>query len=135
MTTALDDFGTGYASLVHLKKFPVDTLKIDWSFVLALADACNVGIVRAIVNLGKDLGITTVTEGIETYAQADPLHYEGCDHGQGYPFSRAIAAEQVPLILCSYDIGWTPGERCSGSDRRLIEFAYQLLTQTTAPSA
>ncbi|WP_076068541.1 putative bifunctional diguanylate cyclase/phosphodiesterase [Sphingomonas montana] len=117
MTIALDDFGTGYASLVHLKKFPVDTLKIDWSFVQALADPCNVGIVRAIVNLGKDLGITTVAEGIETKAQADRLHHEGCDQAQGYLFSRAVAAEEVPLLLARPDVSWRRGERRPNEDR------------------
>ncbi|KPH71198.1 bifunctional diguanylate cyclase/phosphodiesterase, partial [Novosphingobium sp. ST904] len=100
MTIALDDFGTGYASLIHLKQFPVDVLKIDCSFIRSL-DPSNAAIVRAIVNLGRDLGITTVAEGIETDAQADRLHREGCDQAQGYLFSPAVAAEQVPALLAN----------------------------------
>ena len=96
MTIALDDFGTGYASLIHLKQFPVDVLKIDCSFVQSLDDPSNAAIVRAIVNLGRDLGITTVAEGIETDAQADRLRRKGCDQAQGYLFSPAIAAEPGP---------------------------------------
>lgn len=67
----------------------------------ALADPCNAAIVRAIVNLGKDLGITTVAEGIETKAQADRLHQAGCNQAQGYLFSPAVAADQVPALLAS----------------------------------
>lgn len=118
MTIALDDFGTGYASLIHLKQFPVDVLKIDRSFVQSLEDASNAAIVRAIVNLGRDLGITTVAEGIETEAQANRLHRKGCDQAQGYLYSPAVAADQVPTLLADRSVRWGRPERRDGRERR-----------------
>ncbi|MES1971673.1 MAG: EAL domain-containing protein [Pseudomonadota bacterium] len=102
VTIALDDFGTGYASLTHLKQFPVDVLKIDRSFVSKLTD--NDGeedavIVGAVLNLAHNLGIVTVAEGIETIAQRNYLRRKGCDLGQGYLFSRAVAASRVPGLV------------------------------------
>jgi predicted signal transduction protein with EAL and GGDEF domain len=87
---ALDDFGTGYASLIHLKQMPVDTLKIDRSFVLGLLqdDGQSEEIVRAIIGLGHGLRKTVVAEGIETDAQRRRLHELGCEFGQGYLFAR-----------------------------------------------
>lgn len=87
---ALDDFGTGYASLVHLKTVPVDTLKIDRSFVRGLLDEGgeNEQIVRAIIALGQGLGKSVVAEGIESVPQLRKLHAMGCDFGQGYLFGR-----------------------------------------------
>jgi diguanylate cyclase (GGDEF)-like protein/PAS domain S-box-containing protein len=101
ITIALDDFGTGYASLSHLKKFPVNVLKIDGSFVAGLEDADHHGrlIVRAIIGLGSNLGIESVAEGVESVGQARLLEREGCDFGQGYLFSRAVAECQVPRII------------------------------------
>jgi diguanylate cyclase (GGDEF)-like protein len=87
---ALDDFGTGYASLIHLKQMPVDTLKIDRSFVLGLLDddGQSEEIVRAIIGLGHGLRKVVVAEGIETQAQLQRLRELGCDFGQGYLFAR-----------------------------------------------
>ncbi len=87
---ALDDFGTGYASLIHLKQMPVDTLKIDRSFVLGLLDddGQSEEIVRAIIGLGHGLRKVVVAEGIETQAQRLRLRELGCDYGQGYLFAR-----------------------------------------------
>ena len=116
MTIALDDFGMGYASLVHLKQFPVDVLKIDCAFIQSLDDPVNAAIVRAIVGLGEDLHITTVAEGVETEQQAHYLHKKGCKLGQGYLFSRAMPAESVPSFLALKQ--WSPKERRSGKDRR-----------------
>lgn len=127
MTIALDDFGTGYASLIHLKQFPVDVLKIDRSFVQSLDDPTNAAIVRAIVNLGRDLGVTTVAEGIETGVQADRLHRNGCDQGQGYLFSPAIAADQVLALLADRSATWCRPERRGGRDRRTNAPSRQLL--------
>jgi diguanylate cyclase (GGDEF)-like protein len=91
---ALDDFGTGYASLVHLKEIPVDTLKIDISFVAGLLDADGESeeIVRAVLALGHGLKKTVVAEGVETVAQLDRLRELGCDFAQGYLFGRPSAA-------------------------------------------
>jgi diguanylate cyclase (GGDEF)-like protein/PAS domain S-box-containing protein len=97
---ALDDFGTGYASLRHLKTFPVDIIKIDKSFVRDMeADPGDEAIVRAVINLGKSLGIHVVAEGIERAAQAERLVGLGCDFGQGFLFSKAVAATRVPALV------------------------------------
>jgi len=97
---ALDDFGTGYASLSHLKQFPIDVIKIDQCFVRDLEDdPDDAAIIRAVLNLGYSLGIQTVAEGIEGEAQADYLRAGGCHFGQGYLFSPAVAAAEVPQLF------------------------------------
>lgn len=97
---ALDDFGTGYASLSHLKQFPIDVIKIDQRFVRDLQDdPDDAAIVRAVLNLSYSLGIKTVAEGIETSAQADYLHAGGCHFGQGFLFSPAVVADEVPALF------------------------------------
>ncbi|MBK5258758.1 MAG: EAL domain-containing protein, partial [Thermoanaerobaculia bacterium] len=88
---SLDDFGTGYSSLSYLHRFPIDTLKIDASFVRnAARDPKNVEIIRTIISLGKGLGIAVVAEGIETAAERDLLLFLGCEFGQGYLFARPM---------------------------------------------
>jgi diguanylate cyclase (GGDEF)-like protein/PAS domain S-box-containing protein len=99
VTIALDDFGTGYASLAHLNRFPVDVLKIDRSFVGPLAQSRNDAIVRAIIGLGRSLGIMTVAEGVETVQQARRLRSKGCDFAQGFLYSPAVPAAEVPALL------------------------------------
>lgn len=97
---ALDDFGTGYASLTHLKQFRVDVLKIDRSFVSGIGrNPDDMAIVRALLGLGKSLGIATVAEGIETVAQADFARSHGCDIAQGYLFGKAQPREFVPTMI------------------------------------
>jgi diguanylate cyclase (GGDEF)-like protein/PAS domain S-box-containing protein len=118
MTIALDDFGTGYASLIHLKQFPIDVLKIDCSFVRSLDDPVNAAIVQSIVDLGKRLGITTVAEGIETEAQAAWLYEKGCDLAQGYLFSPAVAPDHVQKLITEPNRLWCSVDRRSGKDRR-----------------
>lgn len=89
-----DDFGTGYASLSYLKKFPLDGLKIDRSFVLdLLEDSDDAAIVGSTIGLSKQLGLTVVAEGIENRATADFLVSMGCAEGQGYFFGRAMPAQ------------------------------------------
>ncbi|MFS0773707.1 putative bifunctional diguanylate cyclase/phosphodiesterase [Sphingomonas sp. 1P08PE] len=87
---ALDDFGTGYASLVHLRRLPVDRIKIDRSFIAGLAEPGSgaAAIVQAIIGLGRGLGKVVVAEGIETEAQADQLRQLGCQLGQGFLYGR-----------------------------------------------
>ena len=87
ISVALDDFGTGYASLSHLKRFPVNVIKIDRSFVSDVeTDAGNAAIVKAVLSLGQSLRIRVVAEGVETASQASFLREHGCDVGQRLPF-------------------------------------------------
>jgi EAL domain-containing protein (putative c-di-GMP-specific phosphodiesterase class I) len=97
---ALDDFGTGYASLRHLKQFPVHVMKIDQGFVKAMgANAEDEAIISAVLNLGKSLNIDVVAEGIETTGQETRLRELGCEFGQGFLYSEAVAARFVPGLL------------------------------------
>ncbi len=96
----IDDFGTGYSSLSYLKRFPVDTLKVDKSFVDGLGkDAESTAIVGAIISLAKSLGMRVTAEGIETEAQLARLRLLNCDQGQGYFFSRPLPAAQAEELL------------------------------------
>ncbi len=88
-----DDFGTGYASLSYLKKFPLDGLKIDRSFVLELrADSDDAAIVGSTIGLSRQLGLSVIAEGIENRTIADLLLSMGCEQGQGYFFGRPMPA-------------------------------------------
>lgn len=92
---AVDDFGTGYSSLNHLKRFPVDWLKIDQSFVRDLTkDSDDASIVQAIISLGHDLGLGVVAEGVESRQQLDFLRDHGCDQVQGYYTGMPVPAEE-----------------------------------------
>ena len=95
MQVALDDFGTGYSSLSYLRKFDVDFLKIDRSFVSHLTpDSDDLALCEAIIVMAHKLGISVVAEGIETRVQHDLLFEAGCDYGQGYYFSRPLPAAE-----------------------------------------
>jgi diguanylate cyclase len=97
---ALDDFGTGYSSLSHLKRFPIDTLKIDQSFVRDLTvDEDDAGIVTAVIGMGKSLHMRVVAEGVETREQLEILQEHGCPQGQGYFFCRPVPAEEFGHLL------------------------------------
>jgi len=97
---AIDDFGTGYSSLSYLKRFPVDTLKIDRSFVDGLgADMQDTAIVRSVVDLAQALDVTVTGEGIETDAQEAELRSLGCDGGQGFLFARPLPAAELEALL------------------------------------
>ncbi len=106
---AIDDFGTGYSSLGYLHRFPVDTLKMDRSFVqwldegdgAELASSSNLEIIKATVNIAHALGMNVVAEGIETNQQQQLLTALGCEFGQGYWFSRPLTTEQVETMLAS----------------------------------
>ncbi len=93
---SLDDFGTGYASLIHLKQFPVDEIKVDRSFVAEMTQDANAVIIQAILGMGNSLGLTTVAEGVETLDQARALDAMGCKQVQGYLIGKPMSAERVP---------------------------------------
>jgi diguanylate cyclase (GGDEF)-like protein len=93
---SIDDFGTGYSSLSYLHRFPVDTLKIDRSFVGTMEDVSeNSAIIRTIIGLAKTLGMDVVAEGIETINQFRQLRFLGCEYGQGYLISRPAPADKI----------------------------------------
>lgn len=97
---SVDDFGTGYSSLAYLYQFPIDTLKIDRSFVTRMdKDFEQVEIVRTIVQLAWNLGIKVIAEGIETKQQAEQLRMLGCDFGQGYLFSKPVDSRAAELLV------------------------------------
>jgi diguanylate cyclase (GGDEF)-like protein/PAS domain S-box-containing protein len=97
---SVDDFGTGYSSLAHLSALPIDSLKVDRSFVRDLRSGSKEStIVRAIVHLGDSLGKRVIAEGIETVSQLDQLREMGCQMGQGFHMSRPLAAEAIDLLL------------------------------------
>jgi EAL domain-containing protein (putative c-di-GMP-specific phosphodiesterase class I) len=97
---ALDDFGTGYASLSHLKQFPVDTVKIDRSFLHDFAlDPQNQAIINSVISLGHSLDIAIVAEGIETAEQERHLLARGCTYGQGFYYGKAVPALRVPRLV------------------------------------
>ena len=97
---AMDDFGTGYSSLSYLQKFPFDTIKIDQSFVGGLeAQSEADAIVRAVLGLGRSLGMRTCAEGVETAGQLAFLQAEGCDEVQGYYLSRPLPAADIGRLL------------------------------------
>jgi diguanylate cyclase (GGDEF)-like protein len=102
---AIDDFGTGYSSLAYLQQFPVDTLKIDRSFISAMADSPESGaLIRTLVQLGKTLGLETLAEGIEESAQYSQLEREQCDSGQGYLYARPLDADAVEAFLTARSV-------------------------------
>lgn len=115
ISIALDDFGTGYASLAHIKRYPVNTIKIDQSFIAGIGtDPADEAIVRALMALGQSLGITLVGEGVETAEQAAYLAHGGCNIGQGYLFSAAVPAAKLPALISRLGAGhpyWLASEK------------------------
>ena len=100
VTIAIDDFGTGHSSLNYLKRFPIDTLKIDQSFVAELPERFeDVAIVTAVIQLANGLGLRVVAEGVETRAQIDFLKENGCREVQGYFFSDAVPGSEIEKLV------------------------------------
>ncbi|HUP68243.1 MAG TPA: EAL domain-containing protein [Acidimicrobiales bacterium] len=114
---ALDDFGQGYSSLSYLKRFPLDVLKVDKAFVDGLVDNSeDRAIVRSVVALARELGISVTAEGIETERQLEHVKALGCDVGQGYWFSRPVAADAITELVRSaaaQDAGKDGGQNSS----------------------
>ncbi len=98
---AIDDFGTGYSSLSYLRKFPIDALKIDQSFVREIAHAEDASIVTAVIKMAQSLKLRVVAEGVETLEQLTFLHEHECDEAQGYYFSRPVLPQQFAKLLKS----------------------------------
>jgi EAL domain-containing protein (putative c-di-GMP-specific phosphodiesterase class I) len=97
---SVDDFGTGYSSLAYLKRFPIDTLKIDRSFVRDVSrNRTEAAIANAIITLGRNLGLEVVAEGVENESQAVFLRKHGCHLFQGYLFSRPVSSDEITTLL------------------------------------
>jgi diguanylate cyclase len=96
----IDDFGTGYSSLSYLKRFPIDTLKIDKSFVHQMtSNADDASIVNAVISMGKSLRQRIIAEGVETSEQHASLLALHCDEGQGFYFARPVVAQAIATLL------------------------------------
>lgn len=97
---AVDDFGTGYSSLSYLRKFPIDALKIDQSFVRQISTTPEeTGIVAAVISMGRSLKLRVVAEGVETAEEVDFLLTHQCDEAQGYHFSRPVPPQRFAELL------------------------------------
>ena len=97
---AVDDFGTGYSSLSYLRQFPIDSLKVDRSFVQEISDkSADAAIVSAMISMGNSLKKRVIAEGVETREQLDFLTAEGCEEAQGYYFNRPVGADQFAALL------------------------------------
>lgn len=102
---AIDDFGTGHSAFSYLKRLAISTLKIDRSFITDVAvDASDAAIVEAIIIMGHKLGLNIIAEGVETASQAEFLRAAGCDAAQGWVYSHAVSADQVPDLILRHGV-------------------------------
>jgi len=126
---AIDDFGTGYSSLAYLRQFPVDILKIDRSFVSAISDSAeSTALIRTLVQLGKQLGLKTLAEGIEQHDQFCQLQEEECDSGQGFMFARPLAAGAVETFLAEL-----PRPAVPRAERRPVPLPVPIFSEADSP--
>jgi EAL domain-containing protein (putative c-di-GMP-specific phosphodiesterase class I) len=102
---AVDDFGTGFATLKTLERFPLDTIKIDRSFVRDITS--SEGLAGAVISMGKALSLTVVAQGVETHEQAEYLRLHACDELQGFYFKRPLPADQFSQLLLDQKAGQT----------------------------
>ena len=116
---AIDDFGTGYSSLSYLRRFPIDVLKIDQSFIRGLSsDSSDAALVGAIISLGKSLSLNVIAEGVETAAQLKYLKDHHCEEAQGFYFSEALPAPAFAQLLTQDCRGPGPIHRPPATVRR-----------------
>jgi len=109
---ALDDFGTGWASLTYLQRFPVDTIKLDRSFVSRVTDDPGAAaIVASLIQLAHSIGLTVTAEGVESHAQAEFLRSNRCDLGQGYLFGRPVPAPELTAEIVARGASSVPAPR------------------------
>lgn len=126
---ALDDFGTGFASLSHLNRFPVHVIKIDQSFIDKLETSeHDAAIARAVIKLGRSLGIRIVAEGIERQSQADFLRKHRCHSGQGFLFGKAVHPSEVPGLIAN----WSQGNSFGAPLKEPVRKPRRLVTRATA---
>lgn len=117
---ALDDFGTGYSSLRHLRALPIDTLKVDQSFVRTMtAERESRKIVASIIGLGQSLGLVTAAEGVETREQAELLQWMGCELGQGWLYGRPATADKLAEMMAHSQFPIAAASRVSEESIRL----------------
>ena len=113
-SVAIDDFGTGYSSLTHLKHFPIDTLKIDISFIADLeTDPGDAAITEAIIGLARGLGLRVVAEGVGTKAQLEFLQKRGCHCYQGYWMSKPLPQEDFTKFTSEHNAAKRPARKHS----------------------
>jgi diguanylate cyclase (GGDEF)-like protein len=114
---AIDDFGTGYSSLSYLSRFPIDTLKIDRSFVQGMTlGGHDATIINAIISMGRSLNQCVVAEGVETAEQLALLQTHRCGQGQGFYFSRPVPADQLAHLLRTHTVEAAPADWCATED-------------------
>jgi len=116
----VDDFGVGYSSLSYLKRFPIDVLKIDKSFVDDVADqGADASIAEAIIRMAHSLGMQTVAEGVEAVAQREFLEAHGCDKLQGYLYSQALEFGAFAAFLAGREMAVTGSSATASHGKRM----------------